>query len=45
MVWSLGPCGGTINYLDVAHCEESCAAVFDHWLFTVDDVYDERAHW
>lgn len=42
MVWSLGFYGGTINYLDVAYCEESCAAgsaVFDQWLFTVD-LYD-----
>lgn len=45
MVWSLGIYEGTINYLDVAHCEESCAAgsaVFDQWLFTVDD-YTEPA--
>lgn len=40
MVWSSGFYGGTINYLDAAHCEESCAAgsaVFDQRLFTVDD--------
>lgn len=43
MVWSLGFYGGTINYLGVAHCEESGAtggAVFDQKLFTIDDCTD-----